>query len=165
MFNTLQTGGIPGLVVDGVPMVGSHARTTMSYDIAGWFAGGGRIRSIVGSTIVLKEGQPWLSLGTPGNVYGTIPQVLSSILDFGIDPYEASVLPRLDPLRDDYVLEIESRLPESVVAGLARMGVQVRPLPMYDYNMGSFQISWRDPESGLLQSSTDPRRAGQALAF
>ena len=165
MFNTLQTGGIPGLVVDGVPMVGSHARTTMSYDIAGWFAGGGRIRSIVGSTIVLKDGQPWLSLGTPGNVYGTIPQVLSSILDFGIDPYEASALPRLDPLRDDYVLEIESRLPESVVAGLARMGVQVRPLPMYDYNMGSFQISWRDAASGLLHSSTDPRRAGQALAY
>jgi len=165
MMNTLQSGGIPGIVVDGVPMVGSHARAMLSDDIAGWFTGGGRIKSIVGSTIVLRDGQPWLALGTPGNVYGTIPQVLSSILDFGMDPYKASVLPRMDPLRDDYVLEIESRLPSSVVAGLAQRGVQVRPLPMYDYNMGSFQICWRDPLTGLLKSSTDPRRAGKAGGF
>jgi gamma-glutamyltranspeptidase/glutathione hydrolase len=162
MMNTLQSGGIPGIVVDGVPMVGSHARARLSDDIAGWFTGGGRIKSIVGSTFVLRQGQPWLALGTPGNVYGTMPQVLSSILDYGMDPYHASVLPRMDPLRDDYVLEIESRLAEHVVTGLAQMGILVRPLPMYDYNMGSFQICWRDPKSGLLNSSADPRRVGKA---
>ena len=166
MMNTLQSGGIPGSVVDGVPMVGSHARARLSDDIAGWLAGGGRIKSIVGSTFVLgQDGRPWLALGTPGNVYGTIPQVLSSILDYGLDPYTASVLPRMDPLRDDYVLEIESRLPEAVVAGLAQRGIQIQPLPMYDYNMGSFQICWRDPASGLLRSSADPRRAGKAGGF
>jgi gamma-glutamyltranspeptidase/glutathione hydrolase len=165
MMNTLQSGGIPGIVVDGVPMVGSHARAQLSDDIAGWFTGGGRIKSIVGSTIVLQNGKPWLALGTPGNVYGTIPQVLSSILDYGIDPYHASELPRMDPLRDDYVLEIESQLPESVVAGMLKYGIQIRPLPVYDYNMGSFQICWRDPSSGLLKSSADPRRAGKADGF
>jgi gamma-glutamyltranspeptidase/glutathione hydrolase len=166
MMNTLQSGGIPGIVVDGVPMVGSHARALLSDDIAGWFTGGGRIKSIVGSTFVLaQDGRPWLALGTPGNVYGTIPQVLSSILDYGMDPYEASVLPRMDPLRDDYVLEIESRLPGEVVAGMAKLGIQIRPLPMYDYNMGSFQICWRDPDSNLLKSSADPRRAGSASGF
>ncbi len=165
MMNTLQSGGIPGIVVDGVPMVGSHARAQLSDDIAGWFTGGGRIKSIVGSTLVLRDGQPWLALGTPGNVYGTIPQVLSSILDFGIDPYQASTLPRMDPLRDDYVLEIESQLPEQVVAGLAKYGIQVRPLPVYDYNMGSFQICWRDTSSGLLKSCADPRRAGKAEGY
>ncbi|MCJ7625862.1 MAG: gamma-glutamyltransferase family protein [Anaerolineaceae bacterium] len=165
VMNTLQGGGIPGVVVDGVPMVGSHARSNLMADISGWFTGGGRIKSIIGSTFVLRDGQPWLGMGTPGNVYGTMPQVLSSILDYGIDPYEASVLPRMDPLRDDYVLEIESRLPEDVVRGLAERGVQVRPLPMYDYNMGSFQICWRDTQSGLLFSSADPRRAGKASGF
>jgi len=165
VMNTLQGGGIPGVVVDGVPMVGSHAKTNLTADIAGWFTGGGRIKSIIGSTIVLRDNQPWLALGTPGNVYGTMPQVLSSILDYDMDPYEASVLPRLDPLRDDYVLEIESRILPSMVEGLARMGIQVRPLPMYDYNMGSFQISWRDQETGQLRSSTDPRRVGKADGF
>ena len=112
MLNTLQGGGIPGVVVDGVPMVGSHVRTDMTADMSGWFTGGGRYRSIIGSTLVLRDGHPWLSLGTPGNVYGTMPQVLSNILDYGMEPYEAAVQPRMDPLRDDYVLEIESRIPE-----------------------------------------------------
>jgi gamma-glutamyltranspeptidase / glutathione hydrolase len=165
MMNTLQGGGIPGSVVDGVPMVGSHARANLADDIAGWFTGGGRMKSIVGSTFVLRNGRPWLALGTPGNVYGTMPQVLSSILDYGMDPYEASVLPRMDPLRDDYILEIESRIAPDVVAGLARMGVQIQPLPMYDYNMGSFQICWRDPDSGMFNSSADPRRAGKADGY
>jgi gamma-glutamyltranspeptidase/glutathione hydrolase len=165
MMNTLQSGGIPGIVVDGVPMVGSHARALLSDDIAGWFTGSGRIKSIVGSTIVLRDGQPWLALGTPGNVYGTIPQVLYSILDYHMDPYQASVLPRMDPLRDDYVLEIESQLPGEVVAGLLRYGIQIRPLPPFDYNMGSFQICWRDEASGLLKSCADPRRAGKANGF
>jgi gamma-glutamyltranspeptidase/glutathione hydrolase len=165
MMNTLQSGGIPGCVVDGVPMVGSHARARLSDDIAGWFAGSGRIKSIVGSTFVMSDGRPWLALGTPGNVYGTIPQVLSSILDYGMQPDEAADLPRMDPLRDDYVLEIESRLPAQVIAGLAQRGIQVRPLPMYDYNMGSFQICWRDHGDGELRSSADPRRAGKAGGF
>ena len=162
MMNTLQSGGIPGMVIDGVPMVGSHARTNLTDDIAGWFTGGGRIKSIVGSTFVLKDGQPWLSLGTPGNVYGTMPQVISSILDNDMEPDLAVDLPRMDPLRDDYVLEIESRISETVTAGLARLGIQIRPLPMYDYNMGSFQVCWRDHASGLLNRCADPRRAGQA---
>jgi len=69
------------------------------------------------------------------------------------------------PLRDDYILEIESRIPKSVVAGLAKMGIRVKPLPAYDYHMGSFQICWRDEKTGLLNSSADPRRAGKAGGF
>jgi hypothetical protein len=91
--------------------------------------------------------------------------VHSNILDFGKDPYDASVAPRMLSLRNDYVLEIESRLPADVVAGLARLGVQVKPLPPHDYHMGSFQMSWQDAATGLLSSSTDPRRAGQAGGF
>lgn len=165
MLNTLQGGGIPGVVVDGVPMVGSHVRTNMTADMSGWFTGGGRYRSIIGSTMVLQDGQPWLALGTPGNVYGTIPQVLSSILDYGMEPYVAADHPRMDPLRDDYVLEMESRIPTRVAGGLAAMGIQLLSLPMYDYNMGSFQMCWRDAITGELNSCADPRRAGTAGGF
>ena len=108
--------------------------------IACWLAGGGRITTPIGNTIVLKDGSPWLSLGTPGNVHVTPPQVLANILDFNMDPYEASVVPRMLALRDDYVLEIESRIPASVVEGLVKMGIWVKPLPHYDWHMGSYQI-------------------------
>jgi gamma-glutamyltranspeptidase/glutathione hydrolase len=141
MMNTLQSGGIPGAVVGGVCMTGSHAQTDLRAEIAGWFAGEGRLKCIIGNTIVLKGGKPWLSLGTPGNVNVTIPQVLSNILDYGMDPYEAAVQPRMLALRDDYTLEIESRLSPEAIVGLAKMGITVSALPEYDYHMGSFQMS------------------------
>jgi gamma-glutamyltranspeptidase/glutathione hydrolase len=162
IMNTLQSGGIPGMVLDGIPMVGSHVSFGMGAAIGGWLAPGARMRSIIGNTIVLKDGAPVLSMGTPGNVHCTIPQVLSNCLDFGMDPYDACVVPRMLPLRDDYVLEVESRIPEKVGADLMKMGIRIKPLPTYDYHMGSFQIAWRDAATGLLNSSVDPRRAGQA---
>jgi len=164
MMNTLQSGGIPGEVVDGVPMVGSHGVTSLLAPIGGWFTGGGRMRSTIGNTIVLKAGKPVLSLGSPGNVHCTVPQVLSNVLDYGMDPYDAEDAPRMLPIEDDYKLGVESRLPEAVVAKLAQLGVTVRPLPRYDYHMGSFQMSWRD-DGGTLHSTAGPRRAGKADGF
>jgi gamma-glutamyltranspeptidase/glutathione hydrolase len=164
MMNTLQSGGIPGEVVDGVPMVGSHGASSLSAGIGCWFTGGGRMRSVMSNTIVLKDGKPWLSLGSPGNVHCTVPQVLSNALDYQMDPYQAEDTPRMLPLEDEYKVSIESRVPASVVLGLARKGVLVNPLPRYDYHMGSYQMSWRDGD-GLLHGSAGPRRAGKAAAF
>ncbi len=45
---------------------------------------------------------------------------------------------------------------------LARIGAKLSPLPPYDFHMGSYQQAWRDPATGLLNASTDPRRAGRA---
>jgi gamma-glutamyltranspeptidase / glutathione hydrolase len=161
MMNTLQSGGLPGMVVDGVPMVGSHVSWDLNAPISGWLTGGGRLSLIIGNTIVLKDGRPWLALGTPGAPHRTVPQVLAHVLLFGMDPYQATTVPRIWPLRDDYVLEVESRIPEDVVAGLARRGIQVRPLNRFEWHMGSFQVCWRDAD-GRLNASTDPRRAGWA---
>src|SRR5262249_56601816 len=47
MMNTLQSGGIPGEVVDGVPMVGSHGVTSLLAAIGGWFTSGSRVRFTV----------------------------------------------------------------------------------------------------------------------
>jgi hypothetical protein len=42
-MNTLQTGGIPGEVVEGVCMVGSHGSTSLLSGLSGWFIGGGSL--------------------------------------------------------------------------------------------------------------------------
>ncbi len=165
MMNTLQSGGIPGLVVDGVPMVGSHCLPNRLGRYSGWIVKGSKVSLALGNTIVLKDNEPYLSLGTPGNVHITIPQVLSNILDFGMDPYEACCQPRMVELRDNYVLEIENRIPESVITDLVKMGISIKPGPMYDSHMGSYQICWRDEETGLMNSCADPRRAGIADGF
>jgi gamma-glutamyltranspeptidase / glutathione hydrolase len=43
--------------------------TSLSAGIGSWFADGGRMRSVIGNTIVLRDGKPWWSLGSPGNVH------------------------------------------------------------------------------------------------
>ena len=131
--------------------------------IAGWLGVPGfRMRSVMGSTLVLKNGKPVLSMGTPGNVHCTIPQVLSTVLDYGKDPYEAATLPRLLPMRSDYTIEMETRLSESVLRDVVKLGAKMKPLPPFDFHMGSFQQGWREPATGLLSASSDPRRAGVA---
>ena len=98
---------------------------------------------------------------TPGNVHCTIPQMLSAILDHKRDPYDAAVLPRLSPMTHDYTVEVENRIPLPVLQNLVKLGAKLKPLPPFDFRMGSFQQAWRDPVTGLLNAATDPRRAGE----
>lgn len=161
MVNTVQGGGIPGQVIDGVPMTGSTMTSSLTAMLGGWLTGGGRIRSIIGNTLVLKDGQPWLALGTPGIPHVTVPQVLTSILENGYQPYAADDAPRMMPLDDDYSVRIESRLTPDIITEVAKMGVLVKPMDPYKYRMGSFHMSWRD-DDGLLHASAGPRRAGMA---
>ena len=151
------------MVVGGVPMIGSHVQFTMDAVIAGWLGlPGSRMRSIMSNTIVMRDGRPWLSMGSPGNVHCTVPQMLSNVLDYDNDPYEAAVLPRMLPIEADYTIAIEARIPEDVLRNLAKLGAKLRPLPPYDFHMGSYQQVWRDPQSGRMSASTGPRRAGKA---
>lgn len=162
MMNTLQSGGIPGVVVGGVPMVGSHAMFDQHMGaMAQLLAPGARMRTVMGNTIVLKNGKPVLSLGTPGNVHATVPQVLTYALDFRMAPYDASAAPRMLPMTDNSELVIEDRLSAHAIKGLTAMGVKVRAAPAYDYHMGSFQMCYRDA-AGALGASADPRRMGVA---
>jgi gamma-glutamyltranspeptidase/glutathione hydrolase len=160
MMNTIQSGGIPGMAVDGVFMMGSHEQTSMSAHFSNFRVPGARMRNILGNTLVLKDGAPWLALGTPGNVYATVAQMLVHILDFGMDPQLASDAPRMLPLEDDYTLHIESRLKPEVVTDLTAMGLLLGPMPQWDWNQGSFQMCWRDGER--LKASADFRRTGCA---
>lgn len=162
MMNTLQSGGIPGVVVGGVPMVGSHAMFDQhGPSMAQLIAPGARMRTVMGNTIVLKDGKPVLSLGSPGNVHCTVPQVLTYALDFGMTPYEAAAAPRMLPMTDQSEMIIEDRVSGEALKRLAAMGVKVRAVPEYDYHMGSFQMCYRDA-NGALGAAADPRRMGVA---
>ncbi|MGH3277262.1 MAG: gamma-glutamyltransferase [Streptosporangiaceae bacterium] len=164
MMNTLQSGGIAGEVVDGVPMVGSHQLNALTSPFSGWLTGGAGMRAMLSNTIVMRDGKPVISLGSPGNVHCTVPQMLSTIVDYHMSPYDADDKPRMLPLTDDYQLSIESRVTSDFVDGLSRMGILVNPLPEYDYHMGTYQMSWRD-DGGLLHGCAGPRREGKAASL
>ncbi len=68
----------------------------------------------------------------------------------------------MQPMRDDFIIKIDARIPERAVRDLASIGGKLSPLPPHELNMASYQQAWRDPVSRLLSASTEPRRGGKA---
>jgi len=60
-------------------------------------AGGKRILSSMAPTIVLRDGQPFLALGTPGGkrIFGAVAQALLNVIDHGMTLQEAVEAPRV----------------------------------------------------------------------
>jgi gamma-glutamyltranspeptidase/glutathione hydrolase len=104
-----------------------------------------------------------MALGSPGDCIFTVPQVLVSVLGNGWEPYPAIDAPRFWPLRDDWTIEMESRLPLKVIEDLKRMGFMTHPLGEYHWPVGSMQCTWRS--EGVLFGTADPRRLGIALGY
>jgi gamma-glutamyltranspeptidase/glutathione hydrolase len=123
---------------------------------------GAKARCIIGNTLVLKDGKPVMSAGSPGNINITLPQVLAYHLDFKMDPYAAVDAPRMMAMTEDRGVMIEDRLAPGVVEDLHKLGVRVGVFPAYDYHMGSFSVITRDEQTGALTAVADPRRCAAA---
>jgi gamma-glutamyltranspeptidase/glutathione hydrolase len=163
MMNTLQGSGIPGMVIGGIPMVGSHATFgALMSSIDATLVKGAKVRCIIGNTLVLKGGRPVLSAGSPGNVHCTVPQVLTYALDMKLDPYAAVDAPRMLPMTEARGITVEDRLAPGVVEDLTRLGVRVSVTPGYDYHMGSFAVIHRDERTETYAAIADPRRCAVA---
>ncbi|WP_165357536.1 gamma-glutamyltransferase [Sphingosinicella sp. CPCC 101087] len=162
-MDTLQASGIPGQVVGGIPMVGSH--TTFGHlhsSMDAVLVKGAKQRSVIGNTLVLKDGRPVFSAGSPGNIHCTLPQVLAYLLDFKLDPYSAVAAPRMLPMSETRTVIIEDRLRDGVVAELHKLGLRVGVLNAFDWHMGSFAVIARDQADDTLTAVADPRRCGVA---
>jgi gamma-glutamyltranspeptidase/glutathione hydrolase len=163
MMDTLQGSGIPGQVIGGVPMVGSHATFGhLQSQIDATLVKGAKARCIIGNTLVLKDGKPVFSAGSPGNIFCTLPQVLSYLLDFKLDPYAAVDAPRMLPMSEGRAVVIEDRLRNGVVEDLHKLGVRVGVVAGYDYHMGSYSVIARDEANDTLTAIADPRRCAVA---
>ena len=96
-------------------------------------------------------------------------QVISGMLDDGLNPQEALDRPRFCLfLKDDgrYELGLEEGIPFGTLARLAELGHPVKPITGAARSaFGSGQIILRDAESGVLFGGSDPRKDGQAVGF
>ena len=120
----------------------------------------------------MKDGKPWLAMGTPGNPPQPVTEVLLNIFDFGLSPDQAAEAPRFWAVPDEATpgghglkVQYESRLPADVVSGLRARGLALEDLGAYNYHTGSMQIVWRDAKTGKLMGSTDARRLGNAQGW
>ncbi len=138
-------------------------------------APGRRVRHTMNPPIVLKDGALWCVFGTPGadNQVQVNLQVLTAMIDFGLDPQQAAEMPRWTshasgqyanwPHDGADVLTVERRIPEAARAELARRGHPVETVGDLD-GPCSIEIIRRDA-AGMLLAGSDPRRDGWALAW
>jgi gamma-glutamyltranspeptidase len=137
---------------------------------------GRRVRHTMNPPVVLKDGALWCVFGTPGadNQVQINMQVLTAMIDFGLDPQQAAELPRWTsnmsgqyanwPHDGEDALTIELRFPDAVRAELARRGHPVKTVGDLE-GPCSVEIIRRDGVTGMLLAGSDPRRDGWALAW
>lgn len=133
-------------------------------------APGKRPRLTPNPILALKNGEPWLAMGTPGGdmQVQAMTQVLLNMLDLGLPPRQAVEAPRVatyaypgsfapHDVHPNKVL-YESDLPNRQVAELASRGHDLEAWPEKTWMAGGICLALRD-EDGVL-ALADPRRAG-----
>lgn len=135
----------------GVPnlygLVGGDANAVAPYK---------RPLSSMSPTIVLKDGKLFMVVGSPGGsrIITTVLQVISNVIDYGMNISEAVCAPRVHMqwLPDELRIEQYGLAPD-VVAKLSAMGYKVAVLPP----MGDVNAILVDPRTGVMFGSGDPR--------
>ncbi|MHA6722467.1 gamma-glutamyltransferase [Sphingomonas sp. RS2018] len=119
---------------------------------------GKRVGSTITPIIVFRDEKPWLVTGTPGGGYiiATMVQLLSNVLDHGLNVAEAAQRPRVNQGGGDAPLELEEGFSPDIVQLLEARGHKVRP----SNTMGSTQSIMVDGDRFL--GAADSRRPDAA---
>jgi gamma-glutamyltranspeptidase/glutathione hydrolase len=117
-------------------------------------------------TLLLKDGKPFATLGSPGGmrIISTMALLISNLVDHGMDIQSAIEAPRINSYQDG-PLKIEARIPGEVRAGLEGRGHELEVKKDFDLYFGGAQGVVIDPVTGELHGGADPRRDGQAAGY
>ncbi|HKP35955.1 MAG TPA: gamma-glutamyltransferase, partial [Pyrinomonadaceae bacterium] len=139
-------------------------------------APGKRPRITLTPTLILKDGQPFMILSTPGgdNQDQALLQVLLNVIEFGMNPQEAVEAPRFDTQHyvssfDNHeflagVLNVESRIPADVIQALGERGHKMKTQSAWGTGSSPTVIMF-DVKSGVISGGADPRRGRYAVAW
>jgi gamma-glutamyltranspeptidase/glutathione hydrolase len=136
---------------------------------------GKRPRSTLQSTLVMKDGQPYAILGSPGGddqVMRTM-QTLINVIDFGMNIQQAIEAPRwssrsfpASPFPHTMHpgdMSVEARIPEATQKALIGRGHKLRVAP--PWSLGSNAGIIIDAKTGVLSAGADPRVDAYAWAW
>jgi gamma-glutamyltranspeptidase len=142
--------------------------------------------------MVMHQGEPVMAIGSMGG--DAQPQIhvqlLSAILDFGLNIQQAIAAPRwrsgrfqlepggketelggqsgIDEVLDDTIAEsvlLEDRFPRALAATLQRLGHRVTLTGPWEDSMGHAQAIALNPDTHVLAGAADPRCDGLALGW
>ena len=166
-----------GVVIDGAGFLLNNEMDDFSakpgspnvYGVVGNYANeiqpGKRPLSSMSPTILLKDDEVMMVLGTPGGstIFTSVFQAIVNIIDFDMTPLEAVGATRfhhqlLPP--DLITMSIAIPLPEETIAALGERGYRVEP---HEWEFGDVQVIWRDGNE--LKPAADPRDRGVGEVF
>ncbi len=136
-----------------------------------FIAEGKRPRSTISTTMVLKDGQPYLALGAPGGqrIPTAVAQILSSVLVYGSSLEDAIKGTRfhlrrpLSRSESDRYVEIEPSYGEDRADMLRAYGWDVHFVEPSRYYFGGVNAVSIDTHSGEVTAVADPRRSNVAV--
>ncbi|MDP3178326.1 MAG: gamma-glutamyltransferase, partial [Spirochaetaceae bacterium] len=131
---------------------------------------GKRMNTTIAPTLVMKDGEAFATLGTPGamRIVPTLAQLVTDLIDYGMGIQQAIEAPRMycTSLKGPgkTTIELEGFLfPEKEIAALKAMGYVVKSYDVRDLYFGGVQgIVIKD---GMLHGGADPRRDGAVLGY
>lgn len=126
---------------------------------------GKRPLSSMSPTLVLKDGEPVMVLGSPGGkkIIAAVAQVISNVIDHDMDMQEAIIAPRMF-IQPNKPLELEGRIPQDVIDGLKEKGHEISIKEEFYPSLGSVNTVIKEA-NGELHGGADPRRDSQAVGY
>ena len=126
---------------------------------------GKRPTSSIAPTLVFKNGNPALILGTPGatRIVSALAQIIINVIDFGMGLDEAIEAPRVHCLSK--TLAVEGRIPSEIIETLKSWGHPVKVYPDWDNYFGGAQGILIDTRNKKLFGAADSRRDGAAAGY
>jgi len=129
-------------------------------------AGGKRPLSSMSPTLLLKDGEPVATIGSPGGarIITTVAMLISDLIDFDMDIQSAVNAPRINSYESG-PLKIEARIPADVQQALVQMGHELQIKKDFDLYFGGAQGIVIDQKTGVMHGGADPRRDGKAVGY
>jgi len=164
---TCSNGSGSGVLVPGTGVILNNMLGEEDLNPLGFhaIAPGRRVPSMMAPTVVRRDGEIELGLGSAGSnrIRSAVVQTVVRALERGMPAGEAVRAPRLHV--EAGIVQAEPGIDEGALARIEARGVPVLRRPRINLFFGGVQAVARDPSSGELSGGGDPRRGGSvALA-
>jgi gamma-glutamyltranspeptidase/glutathione hydrolase len=162
---TCSNGSCSGVIVPGTGMHLNNMLGEQDLNPLGFHRHepGRRIPSMMAPTVVLRDGEPEVALGSAGSnrIRSAVLQTVLNVIDHGMAAQEAVEAPRIH--YENSVVEAEPGVDPEALDALERDGWKVNRWREKNLYFGGAQAVARDRATGELSGGGDPRRGGAAV--
>jgi gamma-glutamyltranspeptidase/glutathione hydrolase len=159
---TCSNGSGSGVLVPGTGLILNNMLGEEDLNPLGFhrIEPGRRVPSMMAPTVVLRDGEIELGLGSAGSnrIRSAILQTIVRVVEQGMDADEAVRAPRLH--FEQGIVQAEPGIDEQALVRLEASGLPVARRPAINLFFGGVQAVALDSRSGAIGGGGDPRRGG-----